>query len=170
MDIEAFIRAEIDADEAWALACSVPPVEGQDLVSGGVHWQWVRGPEETPIPVPRMPPDDTELPLAEYGTLVWLATKETWPVEDPEGETVEVTGGYSAGIHDLDLAAAASIARYDPARVLAGVATKRALLELVLADQNANGGKNSDAWNQVMRLLALEYRDRPEYRKAWAPR
>ena len=169
MNIGAFVRAEIDADEAWARACSDRVGEGGPDFAAGAHWAWVTGLDQKTVPVPAMPRTDGAESVEEFGTLVWLATAETWTVTE-DGDEMDVRGGYADGIHDLDGAAGGHIIRHDPARVLAGVAAKRALLELVLADQNANGGKNSDPWNQVMRLLALEYRDRPGYRQAWVPR
>lgn len=169
MDIEAFVRAEVDADEAWALACSRPPGEDDAEVPGGVHWQWMTADEKT-VHLPALPEDLERPTVTDVGTLAWLVTVEKWSRTDDEGESFEAGGMYSDGLHEIDVEAGAHIVRHNPARILAAVAAKRALLELVLADANANGGKNSGPWNQVMRLLALEYQDRPGYRKSWAPR
>ena len=167
MSIIEFIQDRLTEDEQWARICSLPHAENEPELLDGVHWRWVAGPEEDEIILPNPADDDADGMLSEHGTLAWLVTRETWPAE---GLEESVPGGYSEGIHGMDGPAAAHIARHDPARVLAEVSAKRALLEMVLADQNSNGGKNSTQWNQVMRLLALPYRDHPQYRKSWAPR
>ncbi|MCD0446328.1 DUF6221 family protein [Glycomyces sp. A-F 0318] len=169
MDIEAFVRARIEEDAAWARACSVPPAEDDAEIPAGVHWEWTTAPEGTAVRLPTLPFDDVGASLKAPGTLVWLSTKEKWPREDEDG-TYEASGAYAEGIHLMDAAAAAHIARHHPARVLLEAQAKLALLEMVLADQNVNGGQNSPQWNQVMRLLALPYRKHKDYRQAWAPR
>lgn len=170
MDIVEFVRARMEEDAQWAHLCSVPPVEGDAEIPGGVHWEWTTAPEGKTVRLPSLPLEDPVDILKDPGTLVWLSTVEKWPRDDGDGDTYEAAGAYSEGIHMMDTAAGVHIVRHDPARVLTEVAAKRALLELVLADQNANGGRNSDPWNQVMRLLALPYRQHRDYRQAWKPR
>lgn len=71
---------------------------------------------------------------------------------------------------------ATHIARHDPARVLAEVAAKRAVIEQYEHKQqsmalypnqgNANGLM---AFDEVLRLLAAVYADHADYRSDWAP-
>lgn len=168
MGIVEFVQDRLNEDEQWARLCSQPP-EGEPELPNGVHWRWTRGPDQTTIRIPEKLDEDADPFLTEYGTLAWLATVETWTFGEGE-EAQEGSGSYFEGVSNVELDAAAHIARHDPARILAEVSAKRALLEMVLADQNTNGGKNSSQWNQVMRLLALPYRGHPQYRKSWAPR
>ncbi|GAB3994624.1 hypothetical protein GCM10029992_09660 [Glycomyces albus] len=169
MTIIDFIKARLDEDELWARSCSAPPEEEGPEFPEGVHWRWIKGPEQTTVRLPTDTEESEWLTAVAPGSLVWLATEETWARKDDEEEE-ELPGTYSEGIHLLDVDAAVHIVRHDPARVLAEVAAKRAVLDLVLADQNEHGGKNSDRWNQVMRLLALPYQGHRDYRKSWAPR
>ncbi|MFI2650192.1 DUF6221 family protein [Micromonospora fulviviridis] len=63
--------------------------------------------------------------------------------------------------------------RWDPARVLAEVDTKRRLLEqfrlrgdsVRTTVQPSTGG----VWDDLLRMLALPYADRPGYRAEWRP-
>jgi hypothetical protein len=73
----------------------------------------------------------------------------------------------------MDSSAAGHIARWDPARVLREVEAKRRLLQQFELRGNsvratvvpATGG----VWDDLLRLLALPYADRPGYRQEWAP-
>jgi hypothetical protein len=71
------------------------------------------------------------------------------------------------------MADADHIARHDPARVLAEVDAKRRVVALwreepAAADLTWDGGW-CNAVDEVLRLLALPYRDHPDYRAEWAP-
>ena len=65
------------------------------------------------------------------------------------------------------------IARHDPARVLAEVDAKRRLLQqfelrgnsVRATVQPSTGG----VWDDLLRMLALPYADRPGYREDWRP-
>lgn len=64
------------------------------------------------------------------------------------------------------------IARHDPARVLADVDAKRRILDLEVPDHYDTPGEWRgwhDAYNDVLRLLALPYADHPDYREEWTP-
>jgi hypothetical protein len=59
------------------------------------------------------------------------------------------------------------IARHDPARVLAEVAAKRAIIGMI----SRRGEKGRTPFTaKVLVLLALPYADRPGYREEWRPR
>ncbi|MFJ6617597.1 DUF6221 family protein [Kitasatospora sp. NPDC091335] len=82
-------------------------------------------------------------------------------------------------------AAAAHIARHDPARALAGVAATRRILDLHTVERDpralrflregpADGPYCTACFGQyhpceTLRLLALPYQDHPDYRPDWAP-
>lgn len=58
---------------------------------------------------------------------------------------------------------------YGPARVLAECAAKRAVVDLVEATNNPD--VPADAWTvakEAVRLLAIPYRDHPDYDPSWA--
>jgi hypothetical protein len=55
------------------------------------------------------------------------------------------------------------IARHDPARVLAEVAAKRAIVNMDEDD------RYSDAYVVAIRALAAAYADHPDYDEAWRP-
>jgi len=165
MDLVTWLRAQLDQDEQWARAAcqAYPYAADRTLPDGGVHWRWVGGEQwETVVP----DPVGTEFVDEECGS-VHLATVEEW-----------LTGGhamprtYDGGIQELDPSAAGHIIRWDPARVLAEVEAKRAILnEYVLAaadlspfDEMASGRER--AVRAVLRLLALPYSDRPDYEEA----
>lgn len=71
------------------------------------------------------------------------------------------------------------IARHDPARVLAEVAAKRAILTQCaeITEYVSSGGmgaemsdiRERDVLEDVLRLLALPYAEHPGYRSEWAP-
>jgi hypothetical protein len=58
---------------------------------------------------------------------------------------------------------AAHIARWDPERVLAEVAAKRAILEFVSHPGRPVGQDSDDTMTVVLRLLAKPYADHPHY-------
>lgn len=67
------------------------------------------------------------------------------------------------------------IARHDPARVLAEVAAKRALLDVHRDDYGScstcgTAGEYDVPWPcTTVELLALPYANHPDYRSEWAP-
>lgn len=65
----------------------------------------------------------------------------------------------------------AHIARHDPARVLADVAAKRALLDAMIGPALSSAvARTCDAGLATARYLALAYADHPEYRAdEWSP-
>lgn len=89
-----------------------------------------------------------------------------------QGGAYEVAApGIQGGEGDV----AVHIARHDPARVLAEVNAKRAILEehAPVVDGAQSGWKwhaGSEAVSgQIVRLLGLPYADHPDYREEWRP-
>lgn len=77
---------------------------------------------------------------------------------------------------DVNAEFAAHIARWDPARVLAEVEAKRAILRLAAkvrawtdGSAGATAGYAAVVISDSLRALALPYRDRAGYRPEWAP-
>jgi len=66
---------------------------------------------------------------------------------------------------------ATHIARHDPARVLAEVDAKRRIIDGLAEalDRHADYITGTFTVEDVLRLLALPYRDHPGYRPEWAP-
>lgn len=126
----AFYRAQLDKDEAWALAASKPYryADGDPQVpSGGVHWTWVVGENWEPVT-----PDPAVDEFVAIGGN-WsanLATVEQWPSSCggllSKPDMMPTT--YAATVEEMDAAAAGHIVRQDPARTLARVKAGRRLI------------------------------------------
>lgn len=95
-----------------------------------------------------------------------------------DGHEVEpgVTHDYEGLSPAVDVEVGPHIARHDPARVLADVAAKRAIVGLhdqALADEVEHGdasGLGADLMHQdVIRLLALPYAGHEDYDEGWRP-
>lgn len=131
-DPVAWLVAQLDADEQWALAASkpYPYAEGNPQIpAGGVHWTWVVGENWEPVT-----PDPVENEIVERDG-DWncnLATVEQWEWKS-YGRAIEpgcmMRNTYASSIEEMDSAAAGHIVRHDPARVLAEVAAKRRIIE-----------------------------------------
>lgn len=65
--------------------------------------------------------------------------------------------------NNVDLKDAAHIVRWDPARVLADIAAKRAIVQLY------EGSGLRIAMGQVVRLLAQPYAEHPDFDESWKP-
>lgn len=68
----------------------------------------------------------------------------------------------------------AHIARHDPARVLADIAAKRAILEELVREEAANFGDQfldglCSGLERSARLLAQPYAEHPDYDESWKP-
>jgi hypothetical protein len=103
---------------------------------------------------------------------------KSWHVRDEdacEAELVYDSDGHAViywetGTLDEGLQLAAHIARHDPAYVLADIAAKRRIVERLgwFYDWPISSAVN-ELEEDVLRLLALPYADRPGYDPAWAP-
>lgn len=71
-------------------------------------------------------------------------------------------------IHDWLGTRLEHIARHDPARVLADVAAKRAIVGLVVTPEYAHPGY-VEAWRDTLRQLAATYADHPDFKAEWRP-
>ncbi len=119
----------------------------------------------------------------EFGPQVKLSAGAIWGREDVNDVNVQVwqCKDEQDGCPDQSREMAAEgkhMARHDPARVLADVAAKRAILdaheELTIGCCNTctEGMHSSEhqSWPcATVRLLALPYADQPGYREEWRP-
>ncbi|MFI0914186.1 DUF6221 family protein [Streptomyces abikoensis] len=80
------------------------------------------------------------------------------PHGTPVADCRRIPGGYEHGV-----ALAEHIARHDPARVLAEVEARRAILDLY------ESPVQHGVVGQVLRLLSLPYAGHPNYREEWRP-
>jgi hypothetical protein len=76
MDIGEFVTARIEEDAEWARLCSIPPVEGDVDIPGGVRWAWMTAPESKAVRLPALPLPDTVDILQDPGMLVALHGRE----------------------------------------------------------------------------------------------
>ncbi|MFD4934485.1 DUF6221 family protein [Streptomyces virginiae] len=150
-DLVKFLRARLDEDEQAARGTGKPLA-------------WHQGPG-----------DDPEWTNDEM-VLMWPPEHHTPYEQDKHWRGLDVDG---PGL-------AAHIARHDPARVLAAVDAQRRLLALhrrdtshlfsgcVVCDAGDNscgcmGGSAYDYPCETLRVLALPYRNHPDYLPEWAP-
>lgn len=122
----------------------------------------------------RLDEDDAD---AHAAADVGLGIFPTW-AHDPAGSVVAYP--YSLGIvMDVGSAIGTHIARWDPARVLAEITAKRAMIALhAVEDERMHECAGSDpaygvvtdyvANCQTLRLLTAPYADHPDYDPAWA--
>jgi uncharacterized protein YhdP len=145
VDLVQWLREQLDEDERIARAVRVP------------H-DWHQGPG-----------DDPEWTDAE---LVCM-----WP---PEFHTPYERDKHWRGLTVEGAELAEHIAAHDPARVLREIEAKRRVLRQhedvraqvrnpVSAENRRAARVEQGALEDVMRLLALPYADRPGYRQEWAP-
>jgi hypothetical protein len=95
------------------------------------------------------------------------STVHMWP---PEFHTPYEQDKHWRGLTASNPALAAHIARYDPARVLADIAAKRATLDACEAAQAGDDGYGAAALaDTVICTMAAAYSAHPDYRPEWAP-
>ena len=108
----------------------------------------------------RITEDEEAAKTADSGR--WLAegkgiTFEFYGDEFPEGEAqLRLVSDTNANMNH--------IANWNPTRVLAECAAKRAILSVIPATREERG----KAQNQIVEALAAIYRDHPDYQEAWA--
>jgi hypothetical protein len=191
-DLIAFLTARINEDEWWAREASRGLFEGE-YTPTGEHWQWTDNYDGPAIVDPA---------LSEYvhsernGLDVVLCSVEKYNNRKAEwrnGDTRLVISG-----EEIPTAVGGHIARHDPARVLAEVEAKRAILA-EHATMFRNIGWQDDDHEEVyeelevcalcvskhshfssraavpegacktVRILAAVYADHPDYHDEWRP-
>lgn len=107
--------------------------------------------------------------LVEDEVIARAAVAGPWEFENaPDGFPPMVTTSTGIAVADTfdkpRLPDAAHIARHNPARVLADVAAKRRIVELLGPVANVGRGING---GEVALALAQPYADHPDFREAW---
>jgi len=189
-DLVAWLRRQLDEDEAYARAASEPYPYRDDQSIGapeiGCRWQWVAGENWTPA-APEPMVNEFVAPPGEGCNLATVETWETsWELES--GERVghrKMPNVAANSMVEVRSTWAAHIARNDPAAVLADVAAKRLILAehqprseraswdedvTICATCRYDGGLDWVAYPcPTVRLLASAYASRPGYRSEWRP-
>jgi len=83
----------------------------------------------------------------------------------PEGEH----SGHTVAEECHGDADADHISRHDPAHVLADIASKRLIIDVVPPPPGAEVPDTGSAWDYILRLLTLPYATHPDYREEWRP-
>lgn len=124
--------------------------EAKARAAGGEAWQWEHG----------------------YGD---MCNDRTCPYGELATDEAVIMQVHGFDVQQDDRQVADHIARHDPARVLREIDAKRKIIaayaQVAANDVNeveyAHGYAN--ALGDAVRLLALPYADRPDYRAEWAP-
>lgn len=120
-DFDNQLRRWLAEDELWAREASRN--DGEPVPEGGVHWQWVS--------------DDDEVIELDTATMAWvdeegsgisLRSREEWPSDYGPLPQFAISS-----VDEVHIAVGGHIIRHDPARVLADIAGKVALLDHVAA-------------------------------------
>jgi hypothetical protein len=148
MTLVEFLRARLDEDERVAQAANVK--------QGDPDW-WV-----------------SEVKMTGGRNFTVRSRRDNRPIA--RVERLDGDDGEPGAILD-GAAAAAHIARHDPARVLAEVEAKRRIVEVAMEQwrpgdlfNGSQGASDIDCeppW--ILRVLALPYADHPDYDTAWRP-
>lgn len=164
-DLVDFLQARLAEDEQVALAAT----QGR--------WFWA-DPDTSPFPQ-----SDRSL-MADQGG--WKACEYfcTWSGvanlyrgeagkpghEHRVAQTVVSGWGYDSSGLDVDDGDAAHIVRHDPVRILADVASKRALIKAMVGPALSTPvARTHDAGIATARYLALPYASHPDYLPEWRP-
>ena len=168
-DIRSFIADRLAEDELWAIEASRD--DDHPVPEGGAHWQWVvAGDDEVVTPDPEATDhvgDDAE----GYGRDVSLRSVEEYPVRSMPGRTLPQFAIHTA--EEVLPAVGGHIIRHDPARVLAEVAAKRALLAALEDNATANdfddrgASAAREALDIARRHLASTWSEHPAFEPAW---
>lgn len=167
--LAAFVQERCDEDELWAIEASRD--DDNPVPDGGVHWQWVAS-EDDGIVTPDPATTDHVGDDAEgYGRDVSLRSVEEWPVRSSPGRTLPQFAIHTA--EEVLPAVGGHIIRHDPARVLAEVAAKRALLAALEDNATANdfddcgASAAREALDIARRHLASTWSEHPAFKPAW---
>jgi len=173
-DLVDFLRAQYDEEEAYARAASQ---SDHGATATGEHWVWEC--ETTDRPVALDPAMSEYVEGFDYSP-VGLRSIEQYPSSVGPLSHLVVHGQQEIRVVD-----AAHIVRWDPARVLAEVGSKRRILDEYTEARRREAEKPgydavgrletslakvvAPALERVVRLLALPYAGRPGYREEWRP-
>lgn len=154
-----FLLARIAEDEAVARGAIDPE-------RPGTHWRWIDAGEQGG---PAEPDPETGGEYLDMQASIWLCTVEEFPTSSV-GPLPAVA---IASAQEVKSGAAAHIACFDPARVLAECEAKRRIVhEFTGESPHANYDDCGDecvgnALHWVLRVLAQPYADHPDYREEW---
>lgn len=141
-----FLLARLAEDEAEAR-------KAVNAARPGLHWRWDA-------------PDGSE----DSDASRWLRTVEEFPTTSGVGPLPAFPLGSETTVEPAP--AMSHIARHDPARVLAEVEAKRAIVESCRADYEYAQSRNDDTTElaeEVMWALALPFADHPDFDESWRP-
>lgn len=171
-DIVAFIEARLAEDELWALEASRRDESAP--VAGGAHWQWETNHDQV---LTIDPLTTTYIGDHAEGEYVSLRSVEEFPT------SVGSLPQFAISVaHEVPVCVGGHIARHDPARVLAEIAAKRAIVadyQIVRANnaiEKANDGDEvraaardliAKSLRMVLRRLASVWSAHPDYDPAW---
>ncbi|MBV6697453.1 hypothetical protein KV557_09985 [Kitasatospora aureofaciens] len=110
---------------------------------------------------------DTLTPAANIGRFRGKPVQR-WQVTLNGRGLIDADGGRSRA-RDVYPAEAQHVARHDPARVLAEVDAKRRIIDECEGAVNHDSRGMLSMADSILSLLALPYRDHPDYRPEWAP-
>jgi hypothetical protein len=159
-DLVAFMLGCLDEDQQIARAACIRS-------NGEVaeHWHWVTTETDTPVP-------DRDIDEALNHQPVSLRSVEEFPTG-----SVGLLPSFVIHREEEQPEGLPHIARWDPARVLAEVAAKRAVLDECAAAIKAGELQDGTTWNDmavgaelaidVVRLLVQPYADRPGFDPIW---
>jgi hypothetical protein len=176
-DLAAWLLADdgpIAEDEAWARSACGRPGEAP-AVDGGEHWQWECGDDHVVTPDPAAGESLTCPVCGDYNAS--LRSVELYPT-DSVGPLPTFAVPYA---QEIPTTVAGHLIRWDPARVLAECAAKRAVVEewqAAVAEFEAGPQHYGEealvnetvmtALGPVVRILAQPYAGRPGWREEWA--
>jgi hypothetical protein len=168
-DLVAFLRARLDEDALWATEASRR--DDRPVPEGGVHWEWVE--PETDTPVTPDPSRGEDLTDDADNFRFSLRSVEEFPTGSGVGPLPQFAIPYA---EEIPAAVAGHVVRHDPARVLADVAAKLAVLDhyaklVHYAEEKQHLEYNlaEGAASVMLKHLAVPYREHPEYKTEWAP-
>lgn len=139
-ELDTRLRAWLAEDELWALEASRFSAENNpergwavpEQIPGGMHWRWGYGENwDTFTPDVSISPVLNEVPEPNEWHHVTLASVETWEWRLESGTVSQMPERIIGDSDRIPTAAAGHIIRHDPARVLADIAGRRALLDHV---------------------------------------
>lgn len=162
-DLAAFLAARLDEDEMWAReACRR---DESPIIEGGVHWQW----EDA---------DTDEVIALDPGTMVYVdddrGSASLRSVEEFETHSVGPLPQFALGnVEEVPVCVGGHIVRWDPARVLAEITAKRAIIGLYRSERAIASQLGAEGEARVWLLEAVIghlvdiYADHPDFEERY---